>query len=622
MKQKMDRPSSGKLRGLFCLGLAAVLAAGIALNSVAANTEFVQYDILVQSSPTHTVALSEGRLYAWGTNEQGQFPGSDLTESLEPVQLQRSIADVAVSSNRTLTVTTSGYLYSYGVEPATDRASSKKGTLLAKDAAQAAASETFAAYVSKTGALYTWGLNTYGQLGNGGAETSETPVQIFESGVKKVSLGNSFGLALMDDGSVYGWGANDALQIGYEPADGQPAEVVSSPVKIADDVQDISAGYYHSCLLKNDGSLWTCGDNQFSQTGAGGEYVVNGLTKVLDGVRSVSAGSMHNLAVATDGAVYAWGYGVFGQLGSGDSQRIDTPTEIHSDYVQVFAGVDNAFGVSSDGSVYSFGNNGHYRLAKTDGTNSLVAMRILDKDMNWVYEESLVGDDGHQHGVGSPDDAAAPDPSDVPVESGEPEIVSTPFVSGYDDGTFLPTRNVTRAEFVRMLVSVLCDDFDPTKDYGTCSFSDIPLGKWYEKYIAYAETKGLVHGYDDGTFRPDRPITRAEACVMVSQMFDGIPEEAPDAGFTDLDPNSAATAHINYLAASGIVNGDGNGTFRPKANITRAESVTLVAAAVGYKPGADEIEGLAEQFPESPFKDVPTSTWYYAYMLRAVGYVE
>lgn len=353
-----------------------------------------------------------------------------------------------------------------------------------------------------------------------------------------------------------------------------------------------------------------------------GDSLSNGLTQILTGIRSISAGSQHNFALSNDGAVYVWGYGLSGQLGSGGSERANTPTETAFDYVQVFACSDNTFGVSSNGSIYSFGDNTNYRLGKTDGSDSLLPMRILDKDMNWVYEESLNGDDDSHHGVENPGTETEPDSSDLPVESDEPEIVSTPFVSGYEDSTFKPGKNVTRAEFLRMLVSALCDDFDPDKNYGTCSLSDIPLGKWYENYVAYAEYEGLVHGYSDGTFRPDTPITRAEACVMVSQMFDGIPEDAPDAGFTDLDPNSAATAHINYLAANGIVNGDGNGSFRPKSNITRAESITLVAAATGYKPGDSEVEKLTEEFPASPFQDVPTSAWYYAYMLRAVGYVK
>lgn len=628
MKHEIHRPFSGKLRGLFCLGLTAALAVGIVLNTAAANTEPPRYDVSVWSSSTHTAALSGGDLYFWGVNDDGQFPESELTYSPEPVQLLSNVAGAAVSPGRTLTVSKNGELRVYGTEPAGEKGSREDGRLLAKDAVQAAASETFAAYVSKTGALYTWGQNDSGQLGNGTTEDSATPVQIMESGVKKVSLGKNFGLALMEDGSVYGWGSDSLFEIGYEE-DGKSVEKVTEPVQVAENAADIAAGSSHSCVLKKDGSLWTCGDNTYSQTGVGGGTAVNGLTQILTGIRSVSAGSQHNFAVSNDGAVYAWGYGISGQLGSGSSQRADTPMETNFDYVQVFACSDNTFGVAPDGSVYSFGNNTNYLLGKTTGSDSLIPARILDKDMNWVYEESLHSHD-HEHAAegtastppaknsGEGDTVSGPPVEDVT----EPEIVSTPFVSGYGDGSFRPGRNVTRAEFLRMLVSALCTDFDPAADYGTCSFSDIPLGKWYESYVAYAEREELVHGYSDGTFHPDEPITRAEASVMVASALKLNLESSADPGFTDLETGNNATPYIIALTDNGILHGYSDGTFRPRNNISRSESVTMISIAAGFAPDSEEIAALKAEFGTSPFADVPVSEWYYAYLLRAVGYVK
>lgn len=616
MKKQTTRSSGGKLRALFCVGLSAILAAGIAFGSVAAGTETTEYDITVKSSPTHTVALSQGKLYAWGTNERGQIPGFSLAQSYEPVELQSSVSDVAVSSYRTLTVSKSGYLYSYGVEPADNSRSPEKGTLIAKDAAQAAASETFAAYVSKSGALYTWGQNTLGQLGNGSTANSDKPVKIIDSGVTKVALGESFGLALTDSGDVYGWGSNGFTQLGSTTY----GTTVSTPVKIAEGMQDISAGSYHTCLLDTKGSLWTCGDNQFSQTGVGSGDLSSSLTKVLTKVSSVSAGSLHNFAIGEDGTVYAWGYGVFGQLGSGGTFRLNTPTVADYsyvyDFVQVFACSDNTFGVSSDGSVYSFGSNDNYRLGKTDGTNSLSAMRILDSEMNWVYEESLDSSNGHTHG-GMTDST-----TDIPNTDGDPEIVSTPFASGSGDGTFRPEANMTRAEFLRMLVSALCEDFDPEADYGSCSFSDVPIGKWYEKYIAYAEQQGYISGYGDGTVRPTNPITRGEASVLLAKFLGLDQLTAADAGFTDVPYKYYAANSINILVSDGTLHGYNDGTFRPDNTITRSEATAMVAQAAQFRPTDTEKNELAGQFPTSPFSDVSPTAWYYTYVLRAVGYVE
>ena len=619
MKQKSNHPSGGKFRALFCMGLTAALAAGIALNGSAAGVRSIQYDISVWSSSTHTVSLSDGDLYAWGINEKGQFPNSSLDYSAEPVQLVSGVSDAAVSENRTLVVSAGGELRSYGVEPATGKPSPIEGTVIATDAVQVDAGKSFAAYVSKTGALYTWGQNDEFQLGSGTDTVSAVPVKILDSGVKKVSLGDTFGLALMTDGTVYGWGDNSYCQLGLME-NNVPAESAAEPVKIAEGVKDISAGAYHSCLLKQNGSLWTCGDNNFSQTGTG-EMVSTPLTQIMTGIRSVSAGSYHNFAVSNDGAVYAWGFGISGQLGNGSLNRLETPTETSLKYVQVFACNDNTFGITSDGYVYSFGDNNNYRLAKSNGSDSILPVRILDQNMTWVYTddepEENPGDDVQQT---TPPTVSDTEPSDLP-ETDEPAVTAMPFVSGYSDGTFRPDQNVTRAEFLRMAVAALCEDFDATKSYGTCSFSDVPLGKWYEKYIAYAELKGFITGYSDGTFHPDGSISRQEVSVILAKILSLDTTNAPSAEFTDVTA-SWSVAAINALANEGVLNGDGNGKFRPTAPLARREAVVAISRATGFQPDADTKEQLAKQFQTSPFTDVSTGKSYYVYLLRAVGSVE
>ena len=609
------------------MGLTAVLAGGIALNSTAANVKSVQYDISVRSSSTHTVALSGSDLYVWGTNAESQFPDSKLVYSPEPIQVQSKVADAAVSTNRTLTVSSTGELRAYGLEPASKTMIPLKGLVLATDAVQVAASDFFAAYVSKDGALYTWGQNELSQLGDGTTNASTEPVKILDSGVKKVSLGRYFGLALMEDGSVYGWGDNSYLQLGTSEYNGSMNQV-NKPVKIAENVKDISTGFFHSCLLKQNGSLWTCGDNDFSQTGTG-DFKPTPLMQIMTGVRSVTAGNYHNFAVSNDGAVYAWGYGLSGQLGHGDSQRMETPTETSFQYVQVFACDDNTFGVTADGFLYSFGNNTNYRLGKSNGSDSLRPVRILDQNMNWVYsEEEEYAEDGTEADPVDPvtpvdpADPSGTDPSDLPEADSAPEIVSTPFISGYEDGTFLPNKNVTRAEFLRMAISALCKDFDSTKNYGTCSFSDVPLGKWYEKYIAYAEQKKFVSGYSDGTFHPDEPIAREEVSVILTKILDLSTTDAPSAGFTDVPVGSWQTGAINALVSEGILNGDGNGKFRPGDPLARKEAVVAVSRAAGFQPDTDAKAALVKQFKTSPFSDAPIGEYYYAYLLRGVGYAK
>jgi len=627
LKTKHVKRKGTLIRGVFCTVLScALLASVLALNGIAAPSESVPWDGKVVSCATHTAALSGGDLYVWGSNESGQFPGLNLTYSPEPIKVLSDVSDVAVSSGRTLVVKKSGQLVSYGKDPLTGKTS--KVSAIGTGIAKVAAEDDFAAYITKKGALYTWGQNKLGQLGNGSTESEAYPVKIMDSGVTQVDLGTSFALALKEDGSAYGWGSDGLCEFGYVKNGSYP-EIVSSPVKVMDDVKQVCAGASHSCFVKEDGSLWTCGSNSHSQVGNGSTDLTVGLTHIMDDVKSVSAGSAHNFAIANDGTVYAWGSGVFGQLGTGDVLQ-PTPTETNFDYTRIFIGDDSTFAVSSDGIISSWGENTNYLLGKTDGSDSPAPMRILDKDMNWIYEESLNADYGHHHGAENPDADVSSDPSDLPAEPVEPvvpEIVSTPFVSGYGDGgygevTFCPDNNIKRGEFLRMLVSALCKDFDETKDYGTVSFSDIPVGKWYEKYIAYAEQNQLINGYPDGTFHPEDFITKAEASSMLVKFLGLGTDSAPDAEFTDVASTYWAASAINALVAEDILHGNGDGTFLPDKNISRAEAATVVAQAVGFKPSDSEKADLVTEFPSSPFKDVPASAWYYGYVLRAAGYVK
>lgn len=620
MKRNSQHLSSRKLRGLFCTGMAAVLLAAVALNGTAAGRSPVQYDTQVWSSFTHTAALSDGELYCWGVNDEGQFPGYDLDYSSEPVQLLSDVKDAAVSENRTLVADSDGVLRAFGLDPDTKRRYEKDGTVIARDAAQVEVQKDFAAYISKGGALYTWGSNAQRQLGNGKDSPSAKPVKIFDSGVRKVSLGNGFAFALMEDGSVYSWGANDFCQTGYLENDAPPA-LVSKPVQVAENVKDISVGSCHACLLKDDSSLWICGDNSYSQIGVESNASYFPLTKVLDGIRSISAGYLHNIAISNDGTVYTWGYGLSGQLGTGDEQRQWTPTATAFDYVQVFAGHNNTFAITPNGYLRSFGDNTNYRLGKDNGSDSLVPMTILDKEMNWVYPQFATEEaDPDRQPEKLPDSSTT---VTDPVETNDdPPVKSKAFIDGYKDGTFKPNSPVTRAEFVKMLVSALCDDFDPAQNYGTTSFSDIPLNMWYENYVAYAQQNNLIEGYKDGSFRPNSPISRAEAAKITASILGLNLETAPDANYSDVPSDNWATPYINALTQNGALSGDGNGHFRPGDNITRAEAAKVITSVLNFRPTEGERADIAESHPDSPFSDVSSGAWYYAYLLRAVGYVE
>lgn len=175
------------------------------------------------------------------------------------------------------------------------------------------------------------------------------------------------------------------------------------------------------------------------------------------------------------------------------------------------------------------------------------------------------------------------------------------FLIGYVDGTFAPDRNVTRAEIAAMLVRV----FDQDEDAAPGQFPDVLDGHWAKEYIDRASGMGLMIGYPDGSFRPDATITRAEMASAIAPL---LPEaKGASEGFADID-SSWAKSVIEQANAAGIVTGYEDGTFRPNSMLTRAEAVTMIDRLLGRGP----LIGSPRQWP-----DVTEAHWAYGYIQEA-----
>lgn len=161
------------------------------------------------------------------------------------------------------------------------------------------------------------------------------------------------------------------------------------------------------------------------------------------------------------------------------------------------------------------------------------------------------------------------------AESHIRKLVDYGVVKGYEDLTFKPDADITRAEFAVMIDKAL-EDVCGVVLGNTKNFADT-AGHWANNYICRLATAGVVNGNGDGTFSPDEKITRGHAAIMACNMLlaCGIKmREAAD--FTDtVDADSRN--HIKTLRAYGIVNGDGDNTFKPNDNITRGQAAIIIA---------------------------------------------
>ncbi|WP_127491726.1 Ig-like domain-containing protein [Paenibacillus glycanilyticus] len=165
----------------------------------------------------------------------------------------------------------------------------------------------------------------------------------------------------------------------------------------------------------------------------------------------------------------------------------------------------------------------------------------------------------------------APNFVDVPATSWSSSVVDKAAKMGIVDGKdaehFDPNGKVTRAEFSTMIMRA----FGITPTQGQ-SFDDIQ-GHWAAESIQTLVNKGILKGYTDGTFQPEKEITREEMAAVLARMINFVKPETNQ--FAD-SANSWAVNEINALANAGVVGGVGNGQFNPQGDATRAESVAMI----------------------------------------------
>ncbi|MGP0584256.1 S8 family serine peptidase [Paenibacillus timonensis] len=159
-------------------------------------------------------------------------------------------------------------------------------------------------------------------------------------------------------------------------------------------------------------------------------------------------------------------------------------------------------------------------------------------------------------------------------------LASKDILAGSLDGSFHPETQVTRAEFVSMLVRALELKADPNA-VSAVSFSDVPAGNWYEEAVKIATSRGLISGYASGIFAPDRPITRGEMAVVLSKTLELLGHSTGSAGevvgFADQTRiPSWASESVARVTSLGIMKGKAGNRFEAELPTTRAEAAVVV----------------------------------------------
>ncbi len=202
--------------------------------------------------------------------------------------------------------------------------------------------------------------------------------------------------------------------------------------------------------------------------------------------------------------------------------------------------------------------------------------------------------------------------SDKSAENGQKEYDSERiYIDGYPDGTFRPDNSITRAEAAKVLALALTDNFDQNKSFDD-NFRDVESDAWYAKVIGYLKSIDAIDGYEDGTFKADKNITRAEFAKIIAKI-DGLSDSSEHDKFSDVEAKHWAKGYIENIAVKGYIVGYPDGTFKAENSITRAEVVTIVNRML--KKNTDSISNKTE----NKFNDITDAHWAFKDVLAATN---
>lgn len=274
------------------------------------------------------------------------------------------------------------------------------------------------------------------------------------------------------------------------------------------------------------------------------------------------------------------------------------------------------------GSAVSIGKTGNITVKLPDGTDLDAKHQVTVI----VTDHKKAPQQGKNVAVKGDLGQSAAGKTDKNGELTVPEVEQTErhgvYIVGYTDGTFGPSRSMTRAEAAAIFARLLAEkNGDTISTVANTRFTDIPAHAWYSGYAKYLNNNGVTYGKSKTIFAPDDAITRAEFTTLAVRFFDvygdgdaEIMEQYKD--FNDVSDGYWAAAYIKAAAKHGWINGYGDGSFRADDGINRAEVVTIVNRLLGREADEDYIADNLRKL--NTFPDVSRKHWaYYAVMEAA-----
>ena len=338
----------------------------------------------------HTIVLkNDGSVWACGWNENGQLGLGDTNNRTTFTETgMTDVKQIACGEQHTIILKNDGSVwacgYNYhgqlGLGNTTNKTTFTQVTKnINNDVKQIACGSRFTYIIKDDGSLWSCGWNTHGQLGLGVVdETFHKSFTKVNTDVKQIACGEYHTVILKNDGSVWACGYNYRGQLGLNDTTDK-STFTQVTTNVNNDVSQIACGGNHTFILKNDGSIWSCGYNEEGQLGLNNTTDKTTFTKVttnISNVKQIVCGYSHTVILKNDGSVWSCGYNSDGQLGLNNTTDktsfTKVTTNINNDVKQIACGYYHTFILKNDGSVYSCGYNAESQLGFGDTYSRLV----------------------------------------------------------------------------------------------------------------------------------------------------------------------------------------------------------------------------------------------------------
>ncbi|WP_375768932.1 MopE-related protein [Archangium gephyra] len=562
---------------------------------------------LVTSSPatkaisagnSHSLALrTDGSVWAWGLNSEGQLGNGTLTLSNLPVSVTGLpvIKAIAAGRNHSLALGVDGTVWAWGQNSSgqlgdgtTTRRLLPVSVTIPGGAVAIAGGLNHSLAIAADGSVYAWGTNTYGQLGDGTTTLRLTPVRLsLPGGIAAISAGWYHSMALGTDGRVWTWGRNLNGQIGNGSAS-STNQLSPYPVSLARGATAIAAGANHSLVLLSDQSAVAWGQNTNGQLGNGTTATAQStpVTVGLAGaVTAIATGGNFSLAIDSTGAAWGWGQNSSGQLGDGTTAQRTSPVRVEglANALALSAGLFHSLALRPGCPFWAWGMNTSGQLGDGTLTNRLTTTQT---QLLNIYFYDLEGD-------------------------------------GYG-GELLPSEEACEPPGTEYVENDLdCDDFDPAINPGAeevcdgldnnCNGAvDEAAGStWYRdadgdtygnaavSTLACVQPSGYVSNSSDcddskASVKPGA----TEVCDGLDNNCNGAVDEATGSTwYRDADGDTYGNAAVSTLACSA-----------PAGYVSNSSDCDDSKASV--KPGATEVCDGLDNNCNGSIDEAAGSTWY------------